>query len=308
MQNLSSTSTKNRSGFTLIELLVVIAIIAILAAILFPVFAKVREKARQTTCVSNMKQMGLGMMQYLQDNDEMYPFGVINAGPAKYGGVGQGGSMPGTGAGWAGTMMPYVKATGVFSCPDDPTQATTGAIPTFPVSYALNYLLPEQTLAYLVSPSTTVQFFEVTNAQVALNAPNENALSNTTNVSPVGDAWPYMPWVPSKTNCNLGGQDYQQGVSCTSNSLSSCNVTNSATVCWAGAGPVSRHDVQSDWRFGASNFCLADGHVKFIRAENSGLPFNGGYKDPDEITNASLPKTASAWWGTAKATVTLDPQ
>src|ERR1700691_3874563 len=64
---------QSRKGFTLIELLVVIAIIAILAAILFPVFAQAREKARAITCVSNEKQMGLAILQYLQDNDEQYP-------------------------------------------------------------------------------------------------------------------------------------------------------------------------------------------------------------------------------------------
>lgn len=64
---------KQRKGFTLIELLVVIAIIAILAAILFPVFAKARDKARQASCLSNMKQLGMGVMQYIQDYDELYP-------------------------------------------------------------------------------------------------------------------------------------------------------------------------------------------------------------------------------------------
>ena len=63
----------NRKGFTLIELLVVIAIIAILAAILFPVFAAARDKARQATCASNLKQITLGVIQYEQDYDEMYP-------------------------------------------------------------------------------------------------------------------------------------------------------------------------------------------------------------------------------------------
>ncbi|MGE5530650.1 MAG: prepilin-type N-terminal cleavage/methylation domain-containing protein, partial [Bacteroidota bacterium] len=63
----------SRRGFTLIELLVVIAIIAILAAILFPVFAKAREKARQSSCLSNTKQIGLSMMQYIQDYDEQLP-------------------------------------------------------------------------------------------------------------------------------------------------------------------------------------------------------------------------------------------
>jgi prepilin-type N-terminal cleavage/methylation domain-containing protein len=64
---------RQRGGFTLIELLVVIAIIAILAAILFPVFAQAREKARQTTCVSNLKQIGTAFMMYVQDYDETYP-------------------------------------------------------------------------------------------------------------------------------------------------------------------------------------------------------------------------------------------
>ena len=66
--------TRAKAGFTLIELLVVIAIIAILAAILFPVFAQAREKARQTSCLSNTKQLGLAVMQYVQDSDEAFPF------------------------------------------------------------------------------------------------------------------------------------------------------------------------------------------------------------------------------------------
>src|SRR5436305_5617690 len=72
---------KNRKAFTLIELLVVIAIIAILAAILFPVFAKAREKARQASCLSNLKQIGLATMQYVQDYDETYYPHRWNSGP-----------------------------------------------------------------------------------------------------------------------------------------------------------------------------------------------------------------------------------
>jgi len=71
----TATPSPARTGFTLIELLVVIAIIAILAAILFPVFAQAREKARQITCASNMKQIGLAMMMYVQDYDELFPMG-----------------------------------------------------------------------------------------------------------------------------------------------------------------------------------------------------------------------------------------
>src|SRR5712675_1031082 len=72
---------KRNLGFTLIELLVVIAIIAILAAILFPVFAQAREKARQTTCVSNKKQIALATLMYIQDYDETFPLGAYNTDP-----------------------------------------------------------------------------------------------------------------------------------------------------------------------------------------------------------------------------------
>ena len=91
-----------RKGFTLIELLVVIAIIAILAAILFPVFAKAREKARQTGCTSNLKQLGLAMLQYAQDYDEKLPVLRWFVGPNQY--------LP-------QYLNPYVKASDVWLCP-----------------------------------------------------------------------------------------------------------------------------------------------------------------------------------------------
>jgi prepilin-type N-terminal cleavage/methylation domain-containing protein/prepilin-type processing-associated H-X9-DG protein len=94
---------RKKDGFTLIELLVVIAIIAILAAILFPVFAKAREKARQSTCASNLKQIGEALLQYVQDNDETY-----------------------TGSWHNSCIYPYVKSTAVFHCPDDPGWLGTG--------------------------------------------------------------------------------------------------------------------------------------------------------------------------------------
>lgn len=94
-------------GFTLIELLVVIAIIAILAAILFPVFAKAREKARQTACTSNLKQLGLAIAQYTQDFDELYP---------------PDGVAVGANQSWCGMINPYVKAgnDGIYRCPSNP--------------------------------------------------------------------------------------------------------------------------------------------------------------------------------------------
>lgn len=106
-----------RRGFTLIELLVVIAIIAILAAILFPAFARARENARRTSCLSNMKQIGIGMMQYTQDYDEKLPWQ----------GTPTGGAVDGfhfadpTYASWTNNWIymtyPYVKSWQIFRCP-----------------------------------------------------------------------------------------------------------------------------------------------------------------------------------------------
>ena len=93
------------TGFTLIELLVVIAIIAILAAILFPVFAQARAKARQTTCLSNMKQVGLGYLMYVQDNDETGPLSINLYGNEEFYVI-------------AAELQPYIKNFGIFKCPD----------------------------------------------------------------------------------------------------------------------------------------------------------------------------------------------
>ncbi|BDI29945.1 hypothetical protein CCAX7_19960 [Capsulimonas corticalis] len=113
-------------GFTLIELLVVIAIIAILAAILFPVFAKAREKARQISCLSNEKQLGLGLLQYSQDNDEVL-------GQAWHGNGGYQASDPTPGNvkyKWMDAIYPYVKSTQVFHCPDFNNDLSTPTAPT----------------------------------------------------------------------------------------------------------------------------------------------------------------------------------
>jgi prepilin-type N-terminal cleavage/methylation domain-containing protein/prepilin-type processing-associated H-X9-DG protein len=98
-------------GFTLIELLVVIAIICILAAILFPVFARARENARRSSCASNMKQLGLALMQYTQDYDERLPR-----------------ANNGTGQCWNALVDPYVKTRLIFRCPNAPNAAGNALI------------------------------------------------------------------------------------------------------------------------------------------------------------------------------------
>ncbi len=119
-----------KQGFTLIELLVVIAIIAILAAILFPVFQKVRENARRSSCASNLNQLGLAVVQYTQDADEKYPIGCDN----------------GWDSTWATEIQPFVKSLAVFRCPDDSADNYPSSAPGWlnsswagvPISYAAN--------------------------------------------------------------------------------------------------------------------------------------------------------------------------
>jgi len=99
----------NKKGFTLIELLVVIAIIAILAAILFPVFGRAREKARTASCASNLKQIGLAIMMYSQDYDELLPLVLLDDnGTAGY---------QSDDSTWAELIRPYVKNSQIFKCP-----------------------------------------------------------------------------------------------------------------------------------------------------------------------------------------------
>ncbi len=115
---MDQTPSRTR-GFTLIELLVVIAIIAILAAILFPVFAKAREKARQSSCTSNLKQIGTALLMYAQDHDECYLTTDESVGWCH----------------WYDGLQPYVKNDAVFRCPSYRSSAADGQIRT---DYVIN--------------------------------------------------------------------------------------------------------------------------------------------------------------------------
>jgi prepilin-type N-terminal cleavage/methylation domain-containing protein/prepilin-type processing-associated H-X9-DG protein len=136
----SRNARRAQSGFTLIELLVVIAIIAILAAILFPVFARARENARRASCQSNLKQIGLGILQYTQDYDERYFFR-------------ESASVP-----WAGLLQPYIKSTQLFKCPSNSNTDTMFPFSVVQISgnYGMNIIFQGRAIAEVESSATKI--------------------------------------------------------------------------------------------------------------------------------------------------------
>jgi prepilin-type N-terminal cleavage/methylation domain-containing protein/prepilin-type processing-associated H-X9-DG protein len=238
-------ASRSRLGFTLIELLVVIAIIAILAAILFPVFAKAREKARQISCDSNEKQLGLAFMQYNQDNDECFPTGYY-----------------GYPNGWAGKIYPYTKSAGVYTCPDDSTAATTGSNPPYaPVSYAYNENLgmslndplladAANTLSACQAPASTVLLFEVQGYEGQITYPLEAG-------SPTGNggqamAGRYLPFGTAGT-AGAAARYFETGV-------------------MGGRTAMAANCKNAGIHTDGSNFLAIDGHVKWLR----GAAVSGG--------------------------------
>ena len=149
-----------RQGFTLIELLVVIAILGLLAALLFPVFAKVRENGRRTACLSNERQIGIAMLQYTADNDGRW-----------------GDWTKDSDTGWAhDAAYPYVKSPTAFRCSDDPTKdilrmqfvfSGSNGTPATPNSYAINGNLDNSLDSDMNAQTKTVMLLEARNCQEA---------------------------------------------------------------------------------------------------------------------------------------------
>ena len=230
---LSSQVQGSRNAFTLIELLVVIAIISILAAILFPVFARARENARRASCLNNMKQIGLGVAMYTQDYDETL---------ISYRYITPNGSSS---VGWTETLQPYVKSRQMFVCPSarkvsgctptgndptyyPPTTPTTASKPSFG-SYGYNYY-------YLGRDGITggVRYL-VDFKLAAIQNPTETVLANeVTGVWGVGPTYPPSYWDPPRTG-----------------------------ACEASITTFRQQNAQ--WHFDGTNIIFVDGHAKFMK-------------------------------------------
>ncbi|MDR3707053.1 MAG: DUF1559 domain-containing protein [Capsulimonadaceae bacterium] len=260
------TYAKRITAFTLIELLVVIAIIAILAAILFPVFATAREKARQSACMSNNKQLGTALMQYTADYDECYPNGTASSQNA---------------TGWAGQVYPYIRSAAVFRCPDD-TNASSGNWS----SYAINMNLSNGPgggyyglqLSALTAPAMTVLLFEVTgNSGVDVTSPTEQKSPSGFGLGTL-TSWGYDP----------------DGGGTASSCAASTETLKYATGDLGGRGDNCFFAATTGRHSNGSVFVLADGHAKWLMGNLVSSGVNATSQSAAQQTGASQSSNKAA--------------
>jgi len=253
-------ATPKRQAFTLIELLVVIAIIAILAAILFPVFAQARAKARQTACLSNQKQLALAMLQYVQDYDEMFPMSNLQ-------------EIQGQ-VGWANLLEPYVKTVQAYHCPaftvnvSDDSLSSWSATTTFNYNTMLGY--GDDEVANMAS------YIRSKNSQpiAAVQVPSSTVL--------------FMEAFPFDAS---SGRPWGLGYTCSGNIVKQFSVAN----LWG--APCSEMSLnywpdgfKEGWELGAvqahsggGNYAFTDGHVKWYKPEalyGAATPFSVSGNNP----------------------------
>jgi prepilin-type N-terminal cleavage/methylation domain-containing protein/prepilin-type processing-associated H-X9-DG protein len=245
-----------RKAFTLIELLVVIAIISLLAAILFPVFGRARENARRSSCLSNMKQWGLALMQYTQDNDQRMPLiGYENAG---------GSAMLPSSSYWYNAVYAYTKSKGIQSCPSDASQTNlaflpdTNGAPVGRFSYLVNDVLGGASFN-----GTTVTYNPYLDAAIKT--------SSETIVMVDGIRGFGMPYFGEDIGCMITGANTPN------------NPGWAGPTCPTWAVPASEQLLLGR-HFNGANFMFADGHAKWRQV--GGRDANGA---PTSTLEATMP-------------------
>jgi len=188
---LSVNARERKRAFTLIELLVVIAIISILASILFPVFARARENARRASCMSNLKQIGLGFMMYIQDYDEKFPKVTLGypSGTAPWG--------PSNPYAWADALQTYIKSPQLYQCPSDSKEPKSDPASWGYSDYWMNSRLSAQSQAVIASSSLTILSGEGS-AGSAYYYYDGCSITGNASVIPCDDTTPYITMAPGK--------------------------------------------------------------------------------------------------------------
>jgi prepilin-type N-terminal cleavage/methylation domain-containing protein/prepilin-type processing-associated H-X9-DG protein len=238
---------RDRKGFTLIELLVTVAIISLLAAILFPVFARARENARRASCSSNLKQMGLALMQYVQDYDETFPPSVANLHTTPPGGC----WISGTVWAWPQLLYPYEHTTDFYWCPSGNSTLIYG-----------NYGANERVIA---NTSNGIPILK----QPAIVAP--------AHLYAMMDAGSYtvrstVAVVTATKAVNYGS--YFPGIGLLG---SNCVISPAAS---GKSIDFQLSDCQGGRHFGGVNMAFADGHVKWLKTAVINANLSNGHWNP----------------------------
>jgi prepilin-type N-terminal cleavage/methylation domain-containing protein/prepilin-type processing-associated H-X9-DG protein len=273
-------------GFTLIELLVVIAIIAILAAILFPVFAQARAKARQTACLSNEKQLGMAFMQYVADYDGTFPAGT---------------AAPGNGCvGWGGQIFPYVKSVDVYKCPSDDSLTGNG------ISYAMNANMEIDNFntnpftktgvaeSELVDSTKSINLFEIySGGGVNPSVAGERGTMSGNGITGSSQAWYQLGYTSAQYDTGVFGNitpQTQFGVTWINNGRSATGTRNFRAK-------DGRHNT-------GANYIFCDGHAKWMKPAAVAAGFDNK-KVGDPGTVGLTPTAANTAYGGFAATFSL---